>query len=78
MDTLIGLLPVLITQLIYAVFIAQVAKRTGKNATVYVVLTLIPILGAFFVIYVLWSTVLWALDSINELKTRAAGSATAD
>lgn len=78
MNTLIGLVPIFITQLIYAVFVAQVAKRTGKNATVYVVLTLIPILGAFFVIYVLWSTVLWALDSINELKARAPGSATPD
>jgi hypothetical protein len=78
MDTLIGLLPIFITQLIYAVFVAQVAKRTGKSATAYVALTLIPILGAFFVIYVLWSTALWVLDSINELKARAPGRATTD
>lgn len=68
MDTLISFVPMFIMQLIYAVFVAQVAKRTGKNPIVYVVLTLMPIIGAFFVIYVLWSTALWALDSINELK----------
>lgn len=72
MDTIISLVPMFIMQLIYAVFVAQVAKRTGKNPIVYVVLTLIPILGAFFVIYVLWTTVLWALDSINELKSHGS------
>jgi len=57
-----------IIQLIYAVFVAQIAARTNKNIPVYVVVTLIPIVGMFFLIYVFWSTILSLLDSVNQLK----------
>jgi uncharacterized membrane protein len=68
--TFISFLPMLIMQAIYAVFVAQIAKRTGRSVPVYVILSLIPIVGAFFFIYVMWSTVLRVLDSINELKAQ--------
>lgn len=66
--TLISFLPMFIMQLIYAVFVGQIAARTNKNVPVYVVVTLIPIVGMFFLIYVFWSTILSLLDSVNQLK----------
>lgn len=72
--TIISFLPIFIMQAIYAVFIAQIAKRTGKNVPFYVIVSIIPFVGAFFFIYVMWSTVLRVLDSINELKAQKAGS----
>jgi uncharacterized membrane protein len=73
--TIISFLPMFIMQVIYAVFMAQIAKRTNKSATVYVIVSLIPFIGAFFFIYVMWSTVLWTLDSINELRAKKTGAA---
>lgn len=72
--TIISFLPMLIMQAIYAIFVAQIAKRTNKNVSVYVIVSLIPLVGAFFFIYVIWSTVLSVLDSINELKAQKGGS----
>lgn len=64
----IQFLPILTMQVIYAIFAAQIAKRTDKNVPVYLILSLIPFFGLFFLIYVMWTTVLRVLDSINELK----------
>jgi hypothetical protein len=64
----IQFLPILTMQVIYANFAAQIAKRTDKNVPVYLILSLIPFFGLFFLIYVMWTTVLRVLDSINELK----------
>ncbi|WP_050477718.1 hypothetical protein [Herbaspirillum rhizosphaerae] len=72
-STLISFLPMFIMQLIYAVFVAQIAARTNKNVPVYVVVTLIPFVGMFFLIYVLWSTILSLLDSVNQLKQSLIG-----
>ena len=72
--TIISFLPIFIMQAIYAVFVAQIARRTSKNVPFYIVATLIPFVGAFFFIYVMWSTVLRMLDSINELKAQKVGS----
>ncbi len=72
--TIISFLPIFIMQAIYAVFVAQIAKRTGKNVPLYVIVSIIPLVGAFFFIYVMWSTVLRVLDSINELKAQKTGS----
>jgi len=69
----IQFLPILTTQVIYAIFVAQIAKRTNKNVLVYVILSLIPFLGLFFFIYVMWTTILRMLDSINELKAAQVG-----
>ena len=68
METILSFLPMFIMQVVYAVFVAQIARRTKKNVPVYVIASLVPIVGVFFFIYVFWSTALWALDSINELK----------
>lgn len=70
MATIISILPMVIMQVVYAGFVAQIARRTNKNVLVYVIASLVPIVGAFFIIYVFWSTALWALDSINELKAQ--------
>jgi hypothetical protein len=73
--TVISFLPIFIMQGIYAIFIAQIAKRTNKNVPVYVIVSLILFFGTFFFIYVIWSTVLWAIDSINELRAHKAKAA---
>jgi uncharacterized membrane protein len=59
-----------VMQIVYAIFTAQIAKRRHKNVVAYVLVSLIPFVGMFFFIYVMWSTVLWTLDSINELRVR--------
>lgn len=74
METLFSLMPMFIMQSIYAVFVFQIAKRTEKNAPLFTVATLIPLLGAFFVIYVFWSTTLYLLDSVNELRDRTVST----
>ncbi|MGC8164895.1 hypothetical protein ACP3WT_24710 [Salmonella enterica] len=66
--TLASFLPMFIMQLIYAVFVAQIAKRTNKNVLGYFLATLIPLFGLFFLIYVFWSTILSLLDSVNQIK----------
>ncbi|RZI41518.1 hypothetical protein EGT07_18225 [Herbaspirillum sp. HC18] len=73
--TIVSFLPIFIMQAIYAVFAAQIAKRTNKNVPLYVIVSLIPFIGTFFFIYIIWSTVLWALDSINELRAQKERSA---
>jgi cyanate permease len=70
--TLISYLPMFIMQIIYAILVGQIAKRRNKNAFAYVVASLIPFIGVFFFIYVMWSTILWMLDSINALKPRSS------
>ena len=70
----IGFLPLFTMQVIYAIFVAQIAKRTRKPVLVYVIFSLIPFVGAFFFIYVMWTTILRVLDSINELKAAQMGN----
>ncbi|MFX7140605.1 hypothetical protein ABTH88_21980, partial [Acinetobacter baumannii] len=65
---LASFLPMFIMQLIYAVFVAQIAKRTNKNVLGYFLATLIPLFGLFVLIYVFWSTILSLLDSVNQIK----------
>jgi hypothetical protein len=64
-------LPMIFIQAIYAAFVFQVAKRTGKSVRVYVVITLVPIIGGFFFLYVMWSTFLDLLDSVNRLERKS-------
>jgi hypothetical protein len=70
-DTLISLIPMMLIQGIYAIFAAQVAKRTQRSVPLFVILTLIPLFGMLLFVYVIWSTTLYVLDSINELKAKS-------
>nr|WP_315489506.1 hypothetical protein [uncultured Rhodoferax sp.] len=72
--TIINFLPMFIMQIFYAAFAAQIAKRTNKSVALYVALSLIPVLGMFFFMYVMWTTVLWTLDSINALRAQRVGA----
>ncbi|WP_312589603.1 hypothetical protein [Comamonas terrigena] len=60
----------MLIQGIYAIFAAQVAKRTQRSVPLFAILTLIPVFGMLFFIYVIWSTTLYVLDSLNELKAK--------
>ena len=73
-STILSLLPLILIQTIYAIFIAQIAKRTEKSVLKYVVISLIPFIGAFFFIYVMWSTILGLLDAVNQLKAQIRSS----
>lgn len=70
METIMQFLPIVLMQSVFAVFVGQIAARTNKNVPIYVIVALLPIVGNFFHIYVFWSTTLWAIDSINDLKAR--------
>jgi hypothetical protein len=71
LETFITFLPLMITQLLYAVLAVQIAKRRNKSVPLYFFVSIIPIVGAFFFVYVMWTTILYVLDSINELKSKA-------
>lgn len=60
--------PFVIVQVVLAVFAAQIAQRTSRSAPLFVAFTLIPLLGLFFFIYVMWSIILFVQDRLNELK----------
>ncbi|MEN9983817.1 MAG: hypothetical protein RI918_1786 [Pseudomonadota bacterium] len=70
MGTLISLVPLMLMQAIYAIFIALIAKRTNKNVWLYTILSIVPILGMFFFLYVIASTFLRLLDSVNALEKK--------
>lgn len=72
--TIISFLPMFIMQVVYAIFVAQIAKRTNKSVAFYVILSLVPFVGTFFFMYVMWTTVLWTLDSINALRAQKDGT----
>lgn len=64
----VSFFPFVIVQVVFAVFAAQIATRTSRSAPLFVAFTLIPLLGLFFFLYVMWSTILLVLDRLNELK----------
>jgi hypothetical protein len=70
MDTLLSLLPLMLMQAIYAIFIVLIAKRTNKNVWLYAILSIVPVLGMFFFLYVIASTFLRLLDSVNALEKK--------
>lgn len=47
-----------------------IARALGKHVTLWVILSLIPIVNSFFYIYIVYSVVLGILDRLNSLKTR--------
>ena len=47
-----------------------IARALGKHVTLWVILSLIPIVNYFFYIYIAYSVVLGILDRLNSLKTR--------
>lgn len=57
-------------QSIYAIFAAQIAKRTNRSVGAFFVCTLIPLVGILFFAYVIWSTALIVLDTLNDLKAK--------
>lgn len=67
-STATSFLPLILMQSIYAAFVFQVAKRTGKNVLAYCVITLMPLVGMFFFLYVMWSAFIGLLDSVNRLE----------
>ena len=71
LHTLTSLIPLVLIQGVYAIFAAQVAKRTQRSVPLFAILTLIPGIGMFFFAYVVWSTTLYVLDSLNELKAKS-------
>jgi hypothetical protein len=69
-SNIISFLPIILMQSIYAILTVQIARRTNRSVPTYLIILLIPLIGAFFFVYVMWSTVLFVLDSINELKVQ--------
>lgn len=70
-STIVSFLPIILVQAIYAAFVFQIAKRTGKNVLAYCVITLIPGVGMLFFVYVMWSAFVGLLDAVNRLEKRA-------
>lgn len=69
-SSILSFLPIILMQAIYAILTVQIARRTNRSVPTYLIISLIPLIGAFFFVYVMWSTVLFVLDSINELKAQ--------
>ena len=47
-----------------------IARALGKHVTLWVILSLIPIVNSFFYIYIGYSVVLGILGKLNHLETR--------
>ncbi|MEI6846930.1 MAG: hypothetical protein WCK32_02665 [Chlorobiaceae bacterium] len=67
-NPLIQLIPMILVQCLYAIFTYKVAEKTNKNKALYVVITLIPVLGSLFFFITILTSILYALDEIKKPK----------
>lgn len=67
-----GFIPLLIAQIPYAIFAGALAKRLNGNTILWVILSLIPLLGFLFMIYVFFKIVAKVLDRLEEINSKVA------
>jgi hypothetical protein len=67
---LMSLLPYLILSIPFAVGNYYLAPRGGKNRTLWVVLTLVPVVNFLFYVYVWYIVAICILDHLNKISAR--------
>ena len=74
MEIVGALLPIVIGQGIYAIFAGALAKRLNGNTALWVVLSLIPILGMLFLLYVFYRIVAGIIDRLDAINSKLEAS----
>ncbi len=70
MNELMGFLPLILMQAIFAIFVYPLAKRMQMNAPLWTVLSVVPVLGFLIFYYVGFKVALYILDALNEIKNK--------
>lgn len=68
----VGFIPMLIVQIPYAIFAGALARRLNGNTALWVILSLVPLLGFLFMIYVFYKVVAKVLDRLEEINSKVA------
>jgi uncharacterized BrkB/YihY/UPF0761 family membrane protein len=61
----------LILSVFLAIGVYFLAKKMGKNAVLWAILTIIPIVNYVFLFYVAFQFAYYILDSLNAIRARA-------
>ncbi len=67
-----GFIPILLFQIPYALFAGALARRLRGNTVLWVILSLIPLVGVLFMIYVFYRIVSQVLDRLEEINSKVA------
>jgi hypothetical protein len=67
-----GLISMIVIALPFAIGFYFVAERMGRHSLLWAVLILIPVVNFFFIIYAVFSTLLYILDRLNQSTPRNA------
>lgn len=75
-NELIGLIviciPYFVIQLFLGIYVYAVSKRIGIHRALWTILSLVPILGLFVIIYATLKSNLYMLDTINQVHDRVS------
>lgn len=72
MYEMMGFLPLIIMQGIFAVMVYPLAKRMQMNAPLWTVLSLIPVIGFIIFYYIGFKVAIYMLDALNEIKDKVS------
>ncbi|MFT5539803.1 MAG: hypothetical protein ACI82H_001327 [Alphaproteobacteria bacterium] len=67
-----SLISIIVIALPFAIGFYFVAERMGRQSLLWAALILIPVVNFFFMIYAIFSTLLYILDRLNQLAPRNA------
>lgn len=70
-NSLMGLLPFVIMSLTMAIFVWFIARRKGVNAPLYCLLTIIPLVGIYTMVFLLSKTDKDILERLEKLEDTA-------
>ena len=65
-------LPMLLFQIPYAIFAGALARRLNGNTAIWVVVSLIPLVGFLFLMYVFYRVIAKVLDRLDEINSKVA------
>lgn len=68
---IISLIPLMLMQIVYVLFVIPLAKRREVNLFFATIMSLIPAIGFIYVMYTFYRSWLMVMDGIADLKTIA-------
>lgn len=66
------LMPLIVIQIPYAIFAAAMAKRFYGNPIVWALISIIPLVGFGFMLYILYRIATRVLDRLDEINAKVA------
>ncbi len=70
-DEIIQFVPLFILGIPFAIGNGFLAPRMGQSATIWVILSLIPIVNYFFAVYVTYKVVFYVIDRLKDITGKA-------